>query len=132
MIKKLKEYRKAVVAILPAAAGLLLLAGIDVSRELEIVGGVILIPVPIAIYYLKNEGQIDLPFARKAIAGLGSTIVGLALLFNIDVSAQVDEAVALVLPILPFIVAFLSNDGGGGITHIQQEITAGHEQTIQG
>lgn len=103
------NYRKSAAQTIATLIAVLALAGVHPGRPLVVAAGAVLIAVPAVVYFIRNASQIDLPYARKTIAALSSAVVGVGLVFNVDVSHQVAQGSMVLLSVSPLLVALLHN-----------------------
>lgn len=85
-------------------------AGVDASRVVEVLVGLALVISPALVYYIKNKG-LSYSVTSKLIASLPAAVAGVFLMFNIDVTAQLEAIGRDLLAILPVLVGSVGNSG---------------------
>src|SRR2546430_1700167 len=105
----LATINKALIAGGTLVVAVLSLAGVHASTTVDTLVGIALTLTPLGVYLVKNQGQVDLPFANKAIATLGAAVVGVCMIFHVDVSEQVKQVSMAATALTPLVVFFLHN-----------------------
>src|SRR5689334_24644175 len=101
-------YDKLIPAIGALAVAICSAAGVDASRVVEVLVGLALVVTPALVYFIKNKG-LTYATASKTIAALPAALAGVFLLFNIDITNQLQEIGQNLLAILPFLVGAVGN-----------------------
>ena len=104
----LTTWDKTIVALGALVVGVCAAAGVDASRVVEVLVGLALVVLPVVIYYVQNQG-LTYTVISKFIAALPAALGGVFLLFNIDVTHELEQIGQQLLVLVPLLVAAVGN-----------------------